>query len=109
MRGDQAGMPDGFIEVLQQLDLVPARPQLGYEPWIEALLELERVGCVAPGAPEEPARCGDGLLCVGSEHGIAREHGGLGLRLPVAAHRTVHQPATVLQHCGGWVERMERL
>src|ERR1051325_5703432 len=99
MRGDQTCMSDGFVEILQRLDRMPARTQFRDQRGVETLLELERVRCITPGAAEQPARCSDGLLRILAKHGIAREYRGLRLRLTIAAHRAVYQLPTVLESC----------
>ena len=74
----------------------------------EAILQLETGADVAPGAPQQPARRGDGGLQVAAQ-AIAAEQRGLGLRLAFAAHGAVAQHPAVVEQCQCRVESVERL
>ena len=70
---------------------------------------IRNVGALlAPGAPEHPARSVDRFAERRLEVDMAREHGGLRLRLPVAAHGAVGHDASVVEHGERRIERVER-
>ena len=62
-----------------------------------------------PGASQQPARPGDALLQRRVLQHVAGENSGLGLRLTVAAHRSVHHHPAIVQPCCGGVEGVKRL
>ena len=102
-------MADRRVVRADLLDLV-AHAREGFQHGgRETRLHLERIARLSPGAPEQPARRGDGRLRVAPEHRDAREDRALGLRLPVAAHVAVDEGAPVVQQRERGVERMEGL
>ncbi|OIQ82256.1 hypothetical protein GALL_359510 [mine drainage metagenome] len=74
---------------------------------VEAVLQFQVCADIAPGAAEQPARRADGLLQGLAVARIAREHGGLRLRLAFAAHGAVRHDAAVVEQGQGGVQRVE--
>src|SRR5437773_10388727 len=88
---NELGVAHEVAPVLDDLDVVAARPQRLAHVVAEARLEPERPGLVAPGAPVEPARRLDRGLRPEPAVEALRDQRGLGLRLALAAHRAVDE------------------
>ena len=62
MADNGAGVSHRFAEIGQHVDFVPQLAQARDTGGGKASLQLQGVGGLAPGAPQQPARAGDALL-----------------------------------------------
>ena len=97
-------MAERLVEVRVHLHVMSAAAQFVHRRRRKAAFQLEGVGSLAPGAAQQPARRGDGVLRIQSQHRRAGEHGRLALRLAIATHVAVHHRLDV--H-GGAVEALD--
>ena len=58
MAYNRPGVAHGFAKIGQHVNVVPQLTQAGNAFGAEAALQLERVGSLPPGAPQQPARPG---------------------------------------------------
>ena len=98
--------PISVIEGADDFDIMAggasAADKFGRKPAFQ--LQIRRIA--APGAPEQPARRGHGLLHVGAEQHMAGKDRGLRLRLAVAAHRAIGEHAPIGEAGQRRIERM---
>ena len=109
MQHHGAGMAHGVgIGLVEHVDVVAGRQQAVDEIAVETRLHAQIGVRGAPGAAEQPARRIERRIERLAEHDVAGEHGGLRLRLAVAAHGAVGDDAAVLERGQRRVERVER-
>ena len=99
MQHDGACMAHYFVEGIHGVDLVACFAQCIHERRRKSVLEAQISAHITPSAAEDPARCGDGVLQLGSQHGVAGEYRGLSLGLALAAHGAINHDPAVVQQC----------
>src|SRR6185369_13606117 len=91
------------------LHLVPPLAKHVPDVVAKSILEPQRAGLLAPGSPEEPARCLDRRLWIESAIDDARDEGRLRLRLALTAHGAVDEARVSVDEIHGWDQGVRRL
>src|SRR3984957_15181127 len=104
---DGARVSHALIEGGDGLDRMARLLELGEKFRGKPALQSQRRARFSPGAAEQPAWCGDGLLQVLAIERVARKQSRLCLRLTVPAHRAIHHCASVPKARKGRVQCME--